>query len=263
MKQIITITMMSILFTACEKEINIDLNSSNPQIIIEGVITNQPGPYFVKITKTVNFSGGNNYPLVSNAIVIVSDNLGNAETLTEISPGIYQINTIAGIPGRTYNLSVSAEGKTYNAISTMPYPINLDTLKFIPFSGPGSGDNYSTIPIFADPSIAGNNYRFLLTVNGILDESYIVFNDNATNGTVNQRPIFSPETEVKLGDSVKVEMRCIDVNTYTYFYTLSQITGGGLGGGTTPSNPPNNITGDKALGYFSAHTTQSRIQIVQ
>jgi hypothetical protein len=263
MKQLIIIIIISFLLSSCEKEINIDLNSSDPQFVIEGTITNQPGPYFVKITKTVNFSDGNNFPRVSNASVIISDNLGNSETLTETSPGVYKTNTTTGVPGRTYNLSVTAEGKTFYASSTMPLPVILDSLKFLPFSGPTGGDNYSTIPVFTDPASESNNYHFLLTVNGIPDKSYILFNDNATNGTVNQRPAFNPQTEIKTGDSVKIEMRCVDLNTYTYFFTLSQIAGNGPGGGTTPTNPPNNFTGDKTLGYFSAHVTQSKTQIVK
>jgi hypothetical protein len=36
----------------------------------------------------------------------------------------------------------------------------------------------------------------------------------------------------------------------------------GPGGGVTPSNPPTNIT-PVTLGYFSAHTTQSKTIVVK
>jgi len=251
-------------FSSCTKEINIDLNSSDPKIVIEGDITDEPGPYFVKISKTVNFSEANNYPGVSNALVIVSDNTGTIDTLSDMGSGIYKTAKIVGTPGNTYNLSVTIDGKSYSASSTMPAKVSLDSIRFNLFSGPGgSTDNYTVIPVFLDPATRGNAYRFLQTVDGELDGSYIVINDYVTNGTVNQRPIFSQGVEAKLGKSITVEMRCIDAATYTYFYALSQIAGGGPGGGTTPSNPPNNISGNMALGLFTAYTTQKVTQIVK
>ncbi len=261
-KLIILVLFTSFFLVSCEKEIEIDLNEGDTQIVIEGEITNEPGPYKVKISKTVNFNKGNNFPGVSNAIVTITDNLGNTEQLIEIENGIYQTSSLVGIQGNTYTLNISVEGKNYSAISKMPMQVNLDSLRFNEFSAPlGGGNSLTTVPMFKDPVEKGNNYRFFFSVNGEKNTGYIITNDNVNNGQENQRPIFDQELEVNMGDTVIVEMRCIDLNIYNYFYTLSQISGGGPGGGATPSNPPNNITGDKALGYFSAHTIQKRLQI--
>lgn len=257
-----------ILLTSCEKEITVDLNSADQQIIIEGNVTDQPGPYTVKITKTVNFTDDNDnqYPPVTNAVVSISDNTGFSETLTETAPGVYITNQLVGSPLKTYTLKVNAEGKEYQANSTMPAKVNLDSLRFTLIEGgPGSGNgnNYFTIPLYQDPTAKGNNYRFILTVDNVRNDEYFVANDNIQNGKINEQPLRSFDTEVEKGDSVLVEMRCIDLSTYNYFFTLSQIAGNGPGGGTTPTNPPNNITGNKALGYFSAHTVQFRKQAAQ
>jgi hypothetical protein len=261
MKKILAILASVILLTACEKEINIDLNNSDPKIVIEGAVSNAAGPYYVRVSKTVKFSAGNEVSPVTGSIVSISDNLGNTETLIEASPGLYATNSTTGVPGRTYNLSVSAEGEVYTASSTMPLQVALDSLMFLPFSGPGGVNVYLTIPMFTDPQDFGNNYRFILTVNNVTDNSYIIANDNSTNGDANRRPIFSPNALIESADSVQVEMRCLDRASYDYFYTLSQIAGNGPGGGTTPSNPPNNISGN-ALGIFSAYTTQTKKQQV-
>jgi Domain of unknown function (DUF4249) len=263
MKQIFILLAACMLLVACEKEIEIDLNSTNPVLVIEGTITNLPGPYLVQLTKTVNFSDGNTYPPVEDAIVIISDNLGNIDTLEEAEPGKYFTSEIIGTPGVTYFLKVESEGVVYDATTTMPENVPLDSLRFNTFSSPTGSDSYSTIPVFVDPAVYGNNYRFILTVNGEQDPTYIILNDNVTNGTVNELPIFSPQTEVLVGDTVQVEMRCTDLAAYNYFFTLSQIIGGGPGGGTTPSNPPNNITGGEALGLFSAYTVQTETSIVE
>jgi hypothetical protein len=261
MKQIFIVAIAAVVLSSCEKEINIDLNSADPKIVIEGNITDEPGPYFVKISKTVNFSDANNYPSVTGALVIISDNIGNLDTLSYVSNGIYITHTIIGQPGNTYNLQIVADGKNFYASSTMPDKVTLDSLRFNAFINQGT-TNFMVIPTFTDPSELGNNYRFIQKVNSRIDKSYIVQNDIATNGTVNQLPIFSQgeDIEIKAGDTVTIEMRCIDINTYNYFFTLSQISGGF--DGATPSNPPNNIRGDYALGFFAAYTTQKRTQEV-
>src|SRR5579859_674649 len=84
---------------ACKKVIQVDLNNAAPQIVIEGEITNHPGPYQVKITKTVNFSATNVYPPVTGATVIIKDSgTGVMETLRESAPGVYITNILQGIP---------------------------------------------------------------------------------------------------------------------------------------------------------------------
>lgn len=264
MKKILAILpLITILFASCEKEVDVDLNDSDPQIVIEGEITDQPGPYFVRISKSVNFSNSNTYPSVSGAIVSISDDNGNVDRLTEVENGLYRTNTTVGASGKTYNLSVSINNINYSAISTMPQKVMLDSLKFDRFRTPDGKDNYTTIPVYNDPITNGNNYRFLMTVDGVKDKTYYVDNDIIGNGITNVRGLINPDNEVALNSSIKFEMRCIDEPTYLYFNSLSQISGGGPGGGVTPSNPPNNIKGGKALGFFAAYTTQSITQQVK
>lgn len=252
-------------FVSCEKEISIDLNSSNPQLVIEGNISDEPGPYTVKLSKTVNFSNRNVFPPVAGAFITISDNTGIIDTLTEVEPGLYKTHTIIGKQGNTYILKVITEGKQYNAISTMPKKIPLDSIQFDSFSDPGSDNKnaFSVVPLYFDPLEMGDCYRFFFSSNGITDKAYQVSNDNVGNGSLNQQPFWSEDVEFLSGDTVTVTMLCIDVNTYNYYYTLSQISESGPGGGATPSNPPNNITGNKALGIFSAYTTQTRTAVIQ
>lgn len=263
MKKYISILIATILLASCEKVIDIDLNTSSPQIVIEGNISDEPGPYTVKLSKTVNFNDVNTYPPVTGAIVIVSDNTGVIDTLSETVSGLYQTHSITGTPGNTYTLKVIAEGKQYKAVSTMPYKINLDGIQFNPYSEPGESEKtLAVVPLYLDPAGFGDCYRFFFSSNGKADKTYQVSNDNIGNGRVNQQPFFSEDIKFHVGDTVTVTMLCIDVNTYNYYYTLSQIGDGGIIGGTTPSNPPSNITGDKALGIFSAYTTQAKTVIV-
>lgn len=262
-KLYIGICISTLLFTSCTKEITIDLNTSNPQLVIEAVITDEPGPYYVKLSKTINISESNNYPTVSGALVIISDNTGVSDTLVEVSSGLYQTNTLIGVPGNTYWLKVVSEGKDYSATSTMPYVVNLDTVLFDTQTSMGtSNEILAPIPVYNDPITTGNNYQFLLNVNGTKDKTYYVRNDSGNNGVTIQEILESEEIEIQPGDTVILSMSSIEYNTYLYFYTLSQ-QGGNFLFSSSPSNPPNNIIGNKAFGYFSAQTKQTKTLIAE
>lgn len=264
MKKYISIIIVSFIFAACEKVVEIDLNTSSPKIVIEGNISDEPGAYTINLSKTVNFNEENTYPPVTGALVIISDNTGITDTLTETVSGSYQTHRITGTQGNTYTLKVIAEGKQYNAVSTMPYKVNLDSIRFNLFREPGESEKtLAVVPIYLDPIEFGNCYRFFFTANGVADKTYQVSNDNIGNGSINQQPFFSDNLKFYVGDTVTVTMTCIDISTYNYYYTLSQIGGGGLIGGTIPSNPPSNILGDNALGIFSAYTAQTKTVIAQ
>ena len=121
-----------VFITACQKVINIDLNSTSPNIVIIGNVNDQPGPYTVTLSQTANFSDPNTFPSIDGAFVTISDNVGDMDTLVEVSPGTYHTKKIMGVPGRTYYLTVLANGRTYTANSTMPQPLHLIRLRYIP-----------------------------------------------------------------------------------------------------------------------------------
>jgi hypothetical protein len=242
MKNIFIVFALLMLLTGCEKVVDLKLDNSSGTVVIEGNITNTAGPYFIKITKSVSFDQ--------------TDNIGQRDTLTYAGNGNYKTNTLLGITGRTYNLKVIADGKTYTASSTMPAKINLDTLRIVTVAFAGE-TNYNVIPVYVDPIGLGNNYQFNLFKNGVLDKGYYLNNDYVNDGLQNQIPLRSNDIDFKLNDIALVEMRCIDLNIYNYYFTLSQIAFNGPGGGTTPSNPPSNIS-NGALGIFSAHTVQRK-----
>ncbi len=257
----------SIFFmTSCQDEIEIDLNSADQKIIVEGEINNEIGAvHTIKISKTLNFSDSNNFPPVKGATVTISDNTGTSETLVETEAGIYKTKNTIGKVGKTYTLTILTGGQTFTAQSTMPTQVALTGIKTIlnlSTFPPNTQNTYIVFPTFKDPSGLGNAYRFIPTVNDTTNKEILVENDNGLDGLNNSRPIFSRNLKVKKGDTLTLEMRCLDPNIYEYFYSLNQSAGNGPGGGTTPTNPLTNIKGG-ALGYFSAHTVEKKTIIVQ
>ncbi len=265
MRQLPFIVISLLLLSSCEKEIDLNLDDKSGNIVIEGNITNQPSPYYMQITKSVAFTEINQYPPITDAVVIVSDNTGQVDTLQYVADGRYKTTSLISLPGNTYHLLVIADGVSYTAQSTMPQTVALGS--FIQDSiSIGRMVNYSILPVFTDPMSLGNRYLFILSVNGRKGETPQLFSDNINNGMVNQRTLMLPmngNDNVKIGETVHVEMQCIDQSIYTYYTAVNQISGsGGSGTSVTPANPPSNISND-ALGYFSAHTVMASDIIIR
>jgi len=263
MKNSIIVILMAAIFISCEKTVDLKYKGNQSKVVIEGNISNEAGPYFVKITKSINLSDTGSYPTIDNAAVIISDNVGNSETLSPQGNGVYRTNAIEGVPGRTYTLTVTAEGQTYTAQSTMPASVLLDSIKIEHFSFGGDIER-NIIPVYADPIAKGNTYRFVLSVNNEIINQHFVQNDEVTNGVVNTQRLETDDNIVKLnpGDTITIHMQCIDNRVALYYTTLALMGDTGPGGGTTPNNPPTNIS-NGALGVFSAHTVQEKSRVVQ
>ncbi len=240
--------------TSCKKIINVDLNNAPSQIVIEGMVTNADIAK-VTITQSVKFSSNNVFPPISGANVSITDNAGTIFQLSESNAGVYTA-AFMGVPGKTYNLLVSIQGKNYTATSTMPLQVNLDTLLTdkIPF---GSKSVNIVQPKYTDPKGFGNYYQFVETINHTLNPKIFVWDDRYNDGGVSTRPLIEPDSTIVSGDTIQVEMRCLDKNVYQYFTALSDLQNNS----TTPANPVSNISGG-CLGYFSAHTSQKKKVVI-
>jgi hypothetical protein len=250
------------MFTSCQKVVTLDLKTVAPQIVIQGDVTNAPGPYTITINQTVNFYADNNFPAVSGAAVKITDDLGVVDSLFETSPGMYTTQFIQGRPGGTYTLTVSAQQANYSAVSTMPEPVPFDSLTLQGTSGFGQERIFAMVN-FQDPPGIPNYYQFIEYINGKkFDKGIFVFSDRLSDGKYISTTLRTDSSYINPDDRLEVRMYSIDENTYNYFDQLRESSGTGTFNATaSPANPTTNITGG-ALGYFSAHTTQSRAIII-
>ncbi|TWJ00844.1 uncharacterized protein DUF4249 [Mucilaginibacter frigoritolerans] len=250
------------IITSCTKVIDLKLGNVSGQLVIEGNVTQVPGPQYIKLSRNVAFTSTNTYPAVSGATVSVTDSLGNIYPFTESPAGTYSIPSMAGKTGNTYTMTVVTGGKTYTAKSTMPGFVHLDSITSRA-SFFNTSKNLRQVTVhFQDPAGIPNQYRFVLYVNSVQVKSVFAFNDDFSDGRYSNIDLIENDIDIHPGDTAKVEMQCIDKPIYTYWYTLMQQDPNGPGGGVTPSNPPTNIT-PTTLGYFSAHTTQTETFIVK
>jgi Domain of unknown function (DUF4249) len=255
--KIIFTALMLLVLSSCEKVINVDLKNAAPRIVIEGIVDNSGRPAKVIISKSVVFSAGNTYPGVSGAIVKITDNTGATFNLAETTTGVYTNATLIGAVGRTYNLSVTVEGKNYTASSTIPRQTPIDTLTQETKSLGGAPEKIVNL-IFSDPLGFGDYNQVVISTNAKLDKRTIVFDDSFSDGSATPVQIDNPDKKFKTGDVVKIELRFIDKIVYRYLKGLADLKDGG----TIPANPDTNISGNP-LGYFSAHTSETKTIIIQ
>lgn len=263
MKNRLYIAGLAILFTACEQIIELDYKENESLVTIEANITTDPGPYFVKITKSIALQDSGPYPTVDNAEVTLTDDAGHSETLVPMGNGVYATQTITGVEGTTYTLTVNAENQLFTAQSTIPKRVPFDGIHVDEVSVTGEIE-YNLIPKYLDPIEIGNKYQFIMTVNDTLVSQHLVQNDDIENGLENSRYLQYNDEDLKLkpGDKVSLRMQCIDAGVSSYFTALALMGDSGPGGGTTPNNPPTNFS-NGALGVFSAHTQETRVVIIE
>ncbi|MBW8685001.1 DUF4249 domain-containing protein [Chitinophaga rhizophila] len=254
-----------LLGTACEKEIDLNLNGNDNKYVIEGVLTDNKGGCSVKISRTKNFDGDNEFNGVAGASVKIWSGT-DTTLLSETTAGVYTAPELSGVSGTTYGLLVTIDGEQITAMSRMPTKVpftNLDVLDEDLF---GDLTKIATVS-FKDPAGEANYYRFRQYLNGRAIKSYWVRNDDLTNGNDITARLYifgdandDDENELKSGDEVTVDMMNIDADVYKYFYSLSN-SATGESNSATPANPVSNIKGN-AIGYFSAQTIETKTVIV-
>jgi len=244
-----------ILFPACQKVINVDLNEAAPKIVIEGLIIDRPGANIVTISSSGSYFNQPVLPPVTGAWVTVADNLGTVDTLREMNPGVYITSKIHGIPGRTYTLKVISDNQEYTASSTMYSHVRIDSLslsKSVSQRFDFGFDNRSGIRVdlncyFRDPE-EKNFYRLKVFINDTAQvDNYRLYDDQYTNGM----EIGLRVARVRAGSTYRIELYSLDGKTYSYYRTLEDLLYNNPFFGSTPANPNTNLS-NGALGYFGA-----------
>jgi hypothetical protein len=109
-----------LICSACVDRITFDTDipSAFP-VVIEGYISNQPGPYKIKVSKSFDIESKLSLRTpISVKRLTISDDVGNQEELIAVSEGEYQTdpNGIRGVVGRTYSIRVELlDGRVYES----------------------------------------------------------------------------------------------------------------------------------------------------
>ncbi|MDN5200381.1 DUF4249 domain-containing protein [Fulvivirgaceae bacterium BMA10] len=183
-----------LLLTSCLEEVNESSLTGDERIVINALITNDEGPYFVRVSKSStrlqDFTTDEAFGFiqkiddrfvfepVTDAIVTIQDDLGNIDILElwdETYPnaavadswaelGFYRTTTdLRGEPGRTYTLTVKYNGQEYKAEASMPSaPPKIDEVTFVDKILTSGQPEPFKIPVvsFDEPQDHKNYYMF-------------------------------------------------------------------------------------------------------
>lgn len=255
----IYIILIVLLFSSCEKVIDLKLKETAPKIVIESILTDLNTRHTVSISYTTNFDDPNTKIPVSGASVVIKDENGTSVGFTEQTPGNYLSTRFKGISGNKYTITVTLNGKSYSASSIMPFPVPIKSLEQIELTF--FGETRKIVQLnYKDPSGIANFYYNRVFINNVKQSTFYVDSDRFNDGRDVKNTIFIDEPDLVTGDVVNVQLLTIDENIYKYLFSITQITGNG-GPPTTPANPNSNFN-NGALGFFSASTiTNSSITI--
>jgi hypothetical protein len=125
------ILILAVLAIGCKDEFLLDSKMNQNLLVVDGTITNESGPYTIKLSLTSNVDAPQNIPY-TGCSVILFDNLGNSEVLTESFPGTYvtAIDGMQGVVGNEYRISIiTSDGKEYETdFQRMMEPVEIDSV---------------------------------------------------------------------------------------------------------------------------------------
>jgi Domain of unknown function (DUF4249) len=107
-----------VILACCVTNFDPKITENTPKLVVDGVITNQPGPYRVTVQYSYPYTNNTSVRSIAGAVVEISDDKGNKETLTERGQGLYETSPtgIRGIVGRSYKISIKApDGRKYES----------------------------------------------------------------------------------------------------------------------------------------------------
>ena len=122
--------------------------------------------------------------------------------------------------------------------------------------------NINTVPNFQDPKGVANYYTFEQFINNRKLKNIFVFDDRLSDGKYITQQLFTDSTYIKVGDTVKLNMNCVDRNVWSYFNVLELTAVNNGVPYLAPTNPTSNIS-NNALGYFSAQVVQTKTRVVK
>lgn len=276
----------------CVEDFDLKLKEAEPRLVVEGLITNQSGPYYIRLTKstpgglvsnTSNLDRTDNAEPVEDAVVIISDDFNQTDTLSPykvdiygnefdesyFNQGFYKTKQLRGITGHTYYLKILWKGNEYKASAYMPPVPEIDSLGYYLKSSEIIGKSSFYIPLlyFKEPQGIVNYYliqpkpdfhlrifaSYKLWEFSILSDKLLepyVNGLNVSRGAtprgIDFYPVYWP------GDSIYVALSSLTAEAYNYYKVLlDQFENDGGAYKPTPTSPPGNIS-NGGLGLFRA-----------
>lgn len=203
MRNLFLVIVFLIIASSCVKDYDLQIKSNQAKLVVEGTITNQKGPYLVRLTKSrlklyfeqnrssdsdtaynYRFPDDGSIAIQDAEVFITDKNISITDTLvkcptgkwyhypawsrfeiadTSIIMGYYKTTKLKGIPGHTYSLTIKWQGQEYHAECYMPPVPALDSVQFKFTEGEIGKSNYNIPLIYFKEPQNERNYYLYIT----------------------------------------------------------------------------------------------------
>lgn len=261
------------LLAACEPQY--DFSSGYvPELVVEGSInSNDFARVYLSTSKAIS-SRWDSIALsklpVSSAKVEVSDGVNNEILTGRVSPDrlpyfVYTGNTIRGVPGKKYILTITYQKKQYSAETVIPRPVPVDSFQIR--KSRNSDTLYHVRAFFNNPSGETHYFKIFTRVYGRDSAFYNAFlgsySDDVLAHPVSVIDIYRPyrHTELKkytpffaAGERVGVRFTTVSYDTFHFWSDYeNEVVNKGNPIFPNTTNLPGNIPG--ALGIWAGYGT--------
>ena len=276
MKNIVkTIAILS-LFAACDEPIDIDSDSVEPIVIIEGLVTDQMMSHHVRVSRSVDFYDNIAADPVLDAEVSIRDDQGNVFTFLH-NPGgeaeqqgfYFAEQEFAGQVGVTYSLTVTIGEEVYRAADQLLPVTAIDSLTVSldedEFDDPEDPGYYYEVLFYArEPRDRKDFYLFKFYRNDSIlrdSDNDIYFSDDDL--LAEEISGVSTAGYYTFGDRARVEMYSMSRQGFIYYNDLVNLLQGDGGMfGPPPVNPRTNLD-NGALGFFQVSALVSEEIVIE
>jgi len=272
MKKLITyfILVISFAFISCEEVVDVDLNSSEPKLVIDASIKWEKGTsgneQTIRLTTTGDYFN-NTVPVANGASITVTDSNNTVYNFVEDGlTGNYKCTNFYPIINETYTLSVVYNGQTYTATDKL-YAVPTITTVEQDLNGI-TGNEIELKFNFQDNGAEENFYMEEYKVPFRPFPLLGVFNDEFTNG--NEMFSLIIDEDLEAGQNINFTLHGISERYHNYMNILIGISGGLSNGpfSTPPATVRGNIinqtnSSNYPLGYFRLSEVDVRNYTVQ
>ena len=115
---VLSFFLLTVSLNTCVDPYEADIRFTGPKIVVDGQITNDPGPYRVTVNQSVVYNSKDGSIPVQDAAVYVQDDLGRQFPFSHTNRGVYVSDAaqFRGEAGRTYTLFIQTrDKKTYQS----------------------------------------------------------------------------------------------------------------------------------------------------
>ena len=243
---------------SCEDVIDVDLDNSEPRLVIEASINWIEGTagnaQDIRLSLTSPFFEETPSPVTTAEVFITSTNGMQFSFTQNDEPGLYETDSFVPQLNEAYTLTVNYNSNTYTSTAILEPVVPIDFVEQT-MNGGFTGDDIEIKPNYTDPENEENFYFFSFEAPVSTFPALEVYEDEFTDG--NQVFAYYSEEDLNPGDVVVIRSYGISERFYDFMFKLLSQTNSEVGGPfeTQPATLRGNIVNttspdDFPLGYF-------------